>query len=55
MSKEPNTETKSEMENDFTKVEIEDLSEDLEDDLKDQDQGNPNLSVQIQTMTEIQK
>ena len=28
------------MENNFTKVEIEDLGEDLEEDLKDQDQGN---------------
>ena len=42
-------------ENNFTKVEIEDLGEDLEEDLKDQNQGIPNLNVQIQTMTEIQK
>ena len=40
VSEELNTETKPEMRNNFTKVEIEDLGEDLEEDLKDQDQGN---------------
>ena len=40
VSDELNTETKPEMENNFTKVEIEDLGEDLEEDLKDQNQGN---------------
>ena len=40
VSEELNVESKPEMENDFTKVEIEDLGEDLEEDLKDQDQGN---------------
>ena len=35
-----NTESKPKMENNFTKVEIEDLGEDLEEDLQDQDQGN---------------
>ena len=40
VSEELNTETKPEMKNNFTKVEIEDLGEDLEEDLKDQDQGN---------------
>ena len=40
VSEELNTETKPEMEHNFTKVEIEDLGEDLEEDLKDQDQGN---------------
>ena len=40
VSEELNTETKPEMENNFTKVEIEDLDEDLEEDLKDQDQGS---------------
>ena len=39
VSEELNTETKPEMEHNFTKVEIEDLGEDLED-LKYQDQGN---------------
>ena len=38
VSGELNVESKPEMENNFTKVEIEDLSEDLEKDLKDQDQ-----------------
>ena len=38
MSEELNVESKPEMENNFTKVEIEDLGEDLEEDLKDQDQ-----------------
>ena len=33
-----NVESKPEMENNFTKVEIKDLGEDLEEDLKDQDQ-----------------
>ena len=40
VSEELNAEIKPEMENNFTKVEIEDLGEDLEEDLKDQDQGN---------------
>ena len=40
VSEELNTETKTKMENHFTKVEIEDLGEDLEEELKDQDQGN---------------
>ena len=37
VSEELNVEPKPEMENNFTKVEIEDLGEDLEEDLKDQD------------------
>ena len=40
MSEELNVESKPKMENHFTKVEIEDLGEDLEEDLKDQDQRN---------------
>ena len=40
VSEELNVELKPEMENNFTKVEIEDLGEDLEEDLKDQDQRN---------------
>ena len=40
VSAELNVESKPEMENNFTKVEIEDLGEDLEEDLKDQDRGN---------------
>ena len=40
VSEEFNNESKPEMENNFTKVEIEDLGEDLEEDLKDQDQRN---------------
>ena len=40
MSEELNVESKPEMENNFTKVEIEDLGEDLEEDFKDQDQRN---------------
>ena len=38
VSEELNVELKQEMENNFTKVEIEDLGEDSEEDLKDQDQ-----------------
>ena len=38
VSGELNVESKPEMENNFTEVEIEDLGEDLEEDLKDQDQ-----------------
>ena len=40
VSEELNIETKPEMENNFTKVEIQDVGEYLEEDLKDQDQGN---------------
>ena len=40
VSEELNVESKPKMENHFTKVEIEDLGEDLEEDLKDQDQRN---------------
>ena len=40
VSEELNTEIKPEMECNFTKVEIEDLGEDLEEDFKNQEQGN---------------
>ena len=40
MSEELNVESTPKMENNFTKVEIENLGEDLEEDLKDQDQRN---------------
>ena len=43
VSEELNVESKPEMENNFTKVEIEDLGEDLEEDLKDQDQRSSKL------------
>ena len=47
VSEELNVELKPEMENNFTKVEIEDLGEDLEEDLKDQDQRNSKPNAQI--------
>ena len=40
VSEELNTEIKPEMKHNFTKVEIGDLGEDLEEDLKNQEQGN---------------
>ena len=43
VSKELNVESKPEMENNFTKVEIEDLGEDLEEDMKDQKNSNPQF------------
>ena len=40
MSEELTTEIEPEMKHNFTKIEIEDLGEDLEEDLKNQEQGN---------------
>ena len=47
VSEELNLESKPEMENNFTKVEIEDYGGDLEEGLKDQDQRNSNLENDI--------